>query len=45
MSELHGGDAIETEIEGVGSMTVDVAGRDVSYADASVQQGGQEEQV
>jgi hypothetical protein len=30
------------EIEDVGSMTVDVTGRDVSYADADVRKGGQE---
>ena len=42
VSELHDGDTIDAEIEDVGSMTVDVTGRDVSYADANVQKGGQE---
>ncbi|MDS0300355.1 fumarylacetoacetate hydrolase family protein [Halogeometricum sp. S1BR25-6] len=42
VSELSDGDTIEAEIEDVGSMTVDVTGRDVSYEDANVQKGGQE---
>jgi len=42
VSELHDGDTIDAEIEDVGSMTVDVTGRDVSYAEADVQKGGQE---
>ncbi|SFR63675.1 fumarylacetoacetate hydrolase family protein [Halogeometricum limi] len=42
VSELSDGDTIEAEIERIGSMTVDVRGRDVSYADANVQKGGQE---
>jgi 2-keto-4-pentenoate hydratase/2-oxohepta-3-ene-1,7-dioic acid hydratase in catechol pathway len=42
VSELHDGDTIDAEIEDVGSMTVDVTGRDVSYADANVQKGGQD---
>jgi len=36
------GDTIDAEIESVGSMTVDVTERDVSYAEADVQKGGQE---
>jgi 2-keto-4-pentenoate hydratase/2-oxohepta-3-ene-1,7-dioic acid hydratase in catechol pathway len=42
VSELHDGDTIDAEIEDVGSMTVDVTERDVSYADANVTKGGQE---
>ncbi|RLM53686.1 FAA hydrolase family protein [Halobellus sp. Atlit-31R] len=42
VSELTDGDTIDAEIESVGSMTVDVTGRDVSYAEADVQKGGQE---
>jgi len=42
VSELSDGDTIEAEIEDVGSMTVDVTERDVSYAEADVQKGGQE---
>ena len=42
VSELHDGDTIDAEIEDVGSMTVDVRGRDVSYADANVTKGGQD---
>lgn len=42
VSELHDGDVIDAEIEDVGSMTVEVSGRDVSYADANVTKGGQE---
>ena len=42
VSELHDGDTIDAEIEDVGSMTVDVTGRDVSYADADVRKRGQE---
>jgi 2-keto-4-pentenoate hydratase/2-oxohepta-3-ene-1,7-dioic acid hydratase in catechol pathway len=42
VSELHDGDVIEATIEDVGSMTVDVTGRDVSFADVNVVKGGQE---
>jgi 2-keto-4-pentenoate hydratase/2-oxohepta-3-ene-1,7-dioic acid hydratase in catechol pathway len=42
VSELSDGDTIDAEIESVGSMTVDVTERDVSYAEADVQKGGQE---
>jgi 2-keto-4-pentenoate hydratase/2-oxohepta-3-ene-1,7-dioic acid hydratase in catechol pathway len=42
VSELHDGDTIDAEIEGVGSMTVDVTGRDVRYAETDVQKSGQE---
>ena len=42
VSELSDGDRIEAAIEGVGSMTVDVTERDVSYAEADVSKGGQE---
>ncbi|MCU4800789.1 fumarylacetoacetate hydrolase family protein [Halobacteria archaeon HArc-gm2] len=41
VSELSDGDTIDAEIEDVGSMTVDVTGRDVSYAEADVSKGGQ----
>ncbi|SFS12661.1 2-keto-4-pentenoate hydratase/2-oxohepta-3-ene-1,7-dioic acid hydratase (catechol pathway) [Halomicrobium zhouii] len=41
VSELADGDTIDAEIEDVGSMTVDVTGRDVSYAAADVSKGGQ----
>ena len=41
VSELSDGDRIEAAIEGVGSMTVDVTERDVSYAEADVSKGGQ----
>jgi 2-keto-4-pentenoate hydratase/2-oxohepta-3-ene-1,7-dioic acid hydratase in catechol pathway len=40
VSELSDGDTIEAEIEAIGSMTVDVTERDVSYADADVTKGG-----
>jgi 2-keto-4-pentenoate hydratase/2-oxohepta-3-ene-1,7-dioic acid hydratase in catechol pathway len=42
VSELHDGDTIDAEIESVGSMTVDVTGRDVKFADVNVDKGGQE---
>ncbi|WP_313696307.1 fumarylacetoacetate hydrolase family protein [Halorarum halobium] len=42
VSELHDGDTIDAEIEDVGSMTVDVTGRDVRFADVDVAKGGQE---
>lgn len=42
VSELHDGDVIDAEIEGIGAMTVDVTGRDVSFADVDVKKGGQE---
>ena len=42
VSELHDGDTIDAEIESVGSMTVDVTGRDVQFADVNVVKGGQE---
>jgi 2-keto-4-pentenoate hydratase/2-oxohepta-3-ene-1,7-dioic acid hydratase in catechol pathway len=42
VSELSDGDTIEASIEGVGSMTVDVTGREVSYAETNVRKGGQE---
>jgi len=42
VSELSDGDTIEAEIEDVGSMTVDVTERDVSFADVNVEKGGQE---
>lgn len=42
VSELNDGDTIDAEIESIGSMTVDVTGRDASYAEADVQKGGQE---
>ena len=42
VSELSDGDTIEAAIESVGEMTVDVTERDISYAEADVQKGGQE---
>jgi len=42
VSELTDGDTIEADIEDVGSMTVDVTGRDVSYADADVTKGSED---
>ncbi|QIO24928.1 fumarylacetoacetate hydrolase family protein [Haloarcula sp. JP-L23] len=41
VSELADGDTIEAEIEQIGSMTVDVTGRDAHYAEANVQKSGQ----
>jgi len=41
VSELNDGDIVEAEIESVGSMTVDVTQRDLSFADVNVQKGGQ----
>ncbi|MGB9955620.1 fumarylacetoacetate hydrolase family protein [Haloferax prahovense] len=41
VSELNDGDTVEAEIESVGSMTVDVTQRDLSFADVNVQKGGQ----
>jgi 2-keto-4-pentenoate hydratase/2-oxohepta-3-ene-1,7-dioic acid hydratase in catechol pathway len=42
VSALSDGDTIDAEIENVGSMTVDVRGRDVRFEDVDVQKGGQE---
>ena len=42
VSSLSDGDTIDAQIEGVGSMTVDVTERDVSYEDADVQKSGQD---
>ena len=42
VSSLADGDSIDAEVEGVGSMTVDVTERDVSFAEADVQKGGQD---
>ena len=39
---LSDGDVIDAEIESVGSMQVDVTGRDVRFEDVNVQKGGQE---
>ena len=41
VSELSDGDVIEAEVEGVGSMRVDVTERDVRFADVDVRKGGQ----
>ncbi|WP_227357366.1 fumarylacetoacetate hydrolase family protein [Haladaptatus salinisoli] len=41
VSELNDGDVVDAEIEAVGSMTVDVTQRDVSFADVNVEKGGQ----
>ncbi len=41
VSELNDGDIVDAEIESVGSMTVDVTQRDVSFADVNVEKGGQ----
>ncbi|GGC63846.1 fumarylacetoacetate hydrolase family protein [Haloferax sulfurifontis] len=40
VSELNDGDIVEAEIERIGSMTVDVTQRDLSFADVNVQKGG-----
>jgi 2-keto-4-pentenoate hydratase/2-oxohepta-3-ene-1,7-dioic acid hydratase in catechol pathway len=42
VSELSDGDTIEAEIEGIGSMTVDVTERELNYVDADVEKGGTE---
>jgi len=42
VSSLADGDTIDAQIEGVGSMTVDVTERDVSYEDADVRKSGQD---
>lgn len=42
VGELSGGDTIEAEIEGVGTMTVDVEERDVRFADVDVQKSQKE---
>jgi 2-keto-4-pentenoate hydratase/2-oxohepta-3-ene-1,7-dioic acid hydratase in catechol pathway len=42
VSALSDGDTIDATIEDVGSMTVDVTERDVTFADVNVQKGGQE---
>lgn len=39
---LEDGDLVDAEIESVGSMTIDVAERDVAFADVDVKQSGQE---
>ena len=41
VSELNDGDTVDAEIESVGSMSVDVEQRDVSFADVDVKKGGQ----
>ncbi|SEP01164.1 2-keto-4-pentenoate hydratase/2-oxohepta-3-ene-1,7-dioic acid hydratase (catechol pathway) [Halogranum amylolyticum] len=41
VSELNNGDTVDAEIESIGSMTVDVTQRDLSFADVNVQKGGQ----
>ncbi|ELZ96153.1 fumarylacetoacetate hydrolase family protein [Haloferax sulfurifontis] len=40
VSELNDGDIVEAEIERIGSMTIDVTQRDLSFADVNVQKGG-----
>ena len=42
VSELHDGDTVDAEIESVGSMTVDIEARDVTFADVAIRKGGQE---
>ncbi|MFB6078875.1 MAG: fumarylacetoacetate hydrolase family protein [Halarchaeum sp.] len=39
---LRDGDVVDAEIEGIGSMSVDVEERDVSFADVDVEKHGQE---
>lgn len=41
VSEINGGDTIDAEIENIGSMTVDVTERNVSFEDVDVEKGGQ----
>ncbi|SEH65613.1 2-keto-4-pentenoate hydratase/2-oxohepta-3-ene-1,7-dioic acid hydratase (catechol pathway) [Halopenitus malekzadehii] len=43
VGELSGGDTIDAEIEGIGSMTVDVEERDVRFADVDVKKSQQNE--
>jgi len=42
VSELHDGDTVDAEIEAVGSMSVDIEARDVTFADVGIRKGGQE---
>ena len=42
VSSLSGGDTIDATIENIGSMTVDVTARDISFEEVDVQKGGQE---
>jgi 2-keto-4-pentenoate hydratase/2-oxohepta-3-ene-1,7-dioic acid hydratase in catechol pathway len=42
VSELHDGDTVDAEIESVGSMSVDIEARDVTFADVAIRKGGQE---
>ena len=42
VSELHDGDTVDAEIESVGSMSVDIEARDVTFADVDIRKGGQE---
>lgn len=41
VSELNDGDTVDAEIESIGSMTVGVTQRDLSFEDVNVQKGGQ----
>jgi 2-keto-4-pentenoate hydratase/2-oxohepta-3-ene-1,7-dioic acid hydratase in catechol pathway len=42
VSELHDGDTVDAEIDSVGSMSVDIEARDVTFADVAIRKGGQE---
>jgi 2-keto-4-pentenoate hydratase/2-oxohepta-3-ene-1,7-dioic acid hydratase in catechol pathway len=42
VSELHDGDTVDAEIESIGSMSVDIEARDVTFADVAIRKGGQE---
>ena len=42
VSALSDGDTVDADIESVGSMSVDVTQRDVSFADVDVEKGGQD---
>lgn len=40
VSPIRDGDTVHAEIDGIGSMTVDVQERDIAFADVDVQKGG-----
>lgn len=41
VSELSDGDTVDAHIDSIGSLSVDVEGRDVNFADVDVEKGGQ----
>jgi len=42
VSELHDGDTVDAEIDSVGSMSVDIEARDVTFGDVDIRKGGQD---